>query len=132
MKVQRWILLNFFERGKFWKIFIPFILIRMFFFKYDRILITWKKISFLICKCFRIISENQINLSYKFLIPTMKFLIKISFNKLLNVSRTTWKYNQNAHYNPFLRNIKRIMNIWSLYIKLFEYLLWNKMINIQK
>lgn len=62
----------------------------------------------------------------------MKFLIKISFNKLLNVSRTTWKYNQNAHYNPFLRNIKRIMNIWSLYIKLFEYLLWNKMMNIQK
>lgn len=131
MKVQRWILLNFFERGKFWKIFIPFILIRMFFFKYDRILITWKKFL----SWFVNVSElflNQINLSYKFLIPTMKFLIKISFNKLLNVSRTTWKYNQNAHYNPFLRNIKRIMNIWSLYIKLFEYLLWNKMINIQK
>lgn len=131
MKVQRWILLNFFERGKFWKIFIPFILIRMFFFKYDRILITWKKFL----SWFVNVSElflNQINLSYKFLIPTMKFLIKISFNKLLNVSRTTWKYNQNAYYNPFLRNIKRIMNIWSLYIKLFEYLLWNKMINIQK
>lgn len=131
MKVKRWILLNFFERGKFWKIFIPFILIRMFFFKYDRILITWKKFL----SWFVNVSElflNQINLSYKFLIPTMKFLIKISFNKLLNVSRTTWKYNQNAHYNPFLRNIKRIMNIWSLYIKLFEYLLWNKMINIQK
>lgn len=131
MKVQRWILLNFFERGKFWKIFIPFILIRMFFFKYDRILITWKKFL----SWFVNVSElflNQINLSYKFLIPTMKFLIKISFNKLLNVSRTTWKYNQNAHYNPFLRNIKRIMNIWSLYIKLFEYLLWNKMMNIQK
>lgn len=131
MKVQRWILLNFFERGKFWKIFIPFILIRMFFFKYDRILITWKKFL----SWFVNVSElflNQINLSYKFLISTMKFLIKISFNKLLNVSRTTWKYNQNAHYNPFLRNIKRIMNIWSLYIKLFEYLLWNKMINIQK
>lgn len=131
MKVKRWILLNFFERGKFWKIFIPFILIRMFFFKYDRILITWKKFL----SWFVNVSElflNQINLSYKFLIPTMKFLIKISFNKLLNVSRTTWKYNQNAHYNPFLRNIKRIMNIWSLYIKLFEYLLWNKMMNIQK
>lgn len=131
MKVKRWILLNFFERGKFWKIFIPFILIRMFFFKYDRILITWKKFL----SWFVNVSElflNQINLSYKFLILTMKFLIKISFNKLLNVSRTTWKYNQNAHYNPFLRNIKRIMNIWSLYIKLFEYLLWNKMINIQK
>lgn len=131
MKVKRWILLNFFERGKFWKIFIPFILIRMFFFKYDRILITWKKFL----SWFVNVSElflNQINLSYKFLISTMKFLIKISFNKLLNVSRTTWKYNQNAHYNPFLRNIKRIMNIWSLYIKLFEYLLWNKMINIQK
>lgn len=131
MKVKRWILLNFFERGKFWKIFIPFILIRMFFFKYDRILITWKKFL----SWFVNVSElflNQINLSYKFLISTMKFLIKISFNKLLNVSRTTWKYNQNAHYNPFLRNIKRIMNIWSLYIKLFEYLLWNKMMNIQK
>lgn len=130
MKVKRWILLNFFERGKFWKIFIPFILIRMFFFKYDRILITWKKFL----SWFVNVSElflNQINLSYKFLI-SMKFLIKISFKKLLNVSRTTWKYNQNAHYNPFLRNIKRIMNIWSLYIKLFEYLLWNKMINIQK